>query len=1571
MEELDSLPPEDIQAAPAPEPAPSNDKWFDLPETKQTEQPAETRPEQPKGDGWFDLPEAKSSPKDFVNDQVPTVGEKLHGYRSADQSKDQSGIYERVPPNFEGVYKHLTDSGQLDELKAQFKKEFPDEPFPAGEMAQRILEDVQQRRMGEYLGQQRQFKESPADYFSRRNPFAGPIYGFAYGKDVADAQKRIKNDEGTDADYQLIAKDTAQKERDQAKSEGRQKLDSLSYLPGFLAETAATGGANVAGRGLAAAGLRGAAETLPGRVAANAVGVAAQTAATPSLYVADIPARNAAAGRDSIDVRGAAEGLSKAVIDMEAFAGVGALASKAGTAIMGAAGVPARALLPKSAMDRVVHDMVVGGVEFPVAQQAADLVTASLGLREGYGVLGDVANGKYGDATKELMMQVGMGMAFHGATALRTLGVPTSESIKSLENGWDAENARRAQESGAGDVRQGPPESPAGRVEAPAGAPDSETAGRETPPTPDPTTPSPGATPGTSESGGVSAPSPAAVLPEARAAELAARAKIDADNPEGAIPSEWADALDKVPLTSQERKVLTMRLGDAGMTHEAIGAHPDVQGDRETPYTRERIRQIEDKAIGKIAKHLQETVGVQGDETLSVNDYKKQLKAQLAETLSSPDRLSDTRDSGGRPGKAFIEQERLEKAHNDAVDAHIAELEKARDEANAQKGQAKAGAEAVANSPAGPADKTSLAGPPGPESARPRIVESAKRAADAARDRLNAKYGSRLQSGIDPTDIPDFVTYFGGRVIEKGYDFAKFTADAIANFGENIRPYLKEIWSQTGGKPESTGIKNATVDKELEAMGLPPAKHGETTDFATAWETAKRTIADDPEAGKRLIDNLAQTKRPPTRDENALLAHEMNRRINERDAAQQQLNNAKTDAEKADVRIRVAQAKDEYAKAADVVTKVGTASSESLNFRRMMVNRDFSLAQMEREYKATKGDKFTDADQAHVEAQNKKIADLQKKLDDYEKGASEPISRVEAARKQVDDAWKAFAKVAEGKLFANPVLDPEMIGAAANLAKAYAKLGIAHVADFIGQVRERAGKMTPELERVLTAAWEKENAPAESRPRGPMSDEARLQAFKTRTQNRLDELAGLKEPRPKPTPLALDPEAMRLKAELEQAKQQWTAKLAENEYANRSLGEKVRDTFLQWRRGFILSSPTVFSKLGSAAGTRLGLTPMEEAMGSGIGVAFPGLAKRAQFEGGLNVRAEAKALTDGFTKGMADAWSVLKTGKSELDFIHNPNKPESKAFIEYIGNMHGAMKAPVKRAAYARAMEKGFEWAIKNGMDPHDPAVQEQVSMGAFKQANRSIFMQDNIASDAFKSSINYLERQGVGGKALSTAGQYLMPIVKVPTNIVGEALNNAFGSVIGSARLANAYAKGIESLPPEQADSIMRQLKKGSIGLGILALGFYNSQNLGGFYQPGEKRRKDELGVGEAKIGGTTIPAYLMHSPLGLVYQMGGTIGKLWDKKGPAVAAAKGLFGLLEETPFVRETVDINKAIERPEQFAGQQAKSLLIPGGVQWAARNLDRDAQGNQVKRKTKGVLQELESGIPGLRERLPPR
>jgi hypothetical protein len=478
--------------------------------------------------------------------------------------------------------------------------------------------------------------------------------------------------------------------------------------------------------------------------------------------------------------------------------------------------------------------------------------------------------------------------------------------------------------------------------------------------------------------------------------------------------------------------------------------------------------------------------------------------------------------------------------------------------------------------------------------------------------------------------------------------------------------------------------------------------------------------------------------------------------------------------------------------------------------------------------------------------------------------------------------------------------------------------------------------------------------------------------------------------------LKLDPEAQRLKAEVEKKKEAVDTAIRRQAHANRTPVEKGLDWAVKWRRAVILSSIQTVGKLTAAATMRQITTPIEDLIEGGLSL-FPGLsrisAKAPREGGGLNVRAEAAAFSQWFKK---QTWQDIKdvaiTGRGELDRLYGSKKdmlPTSA--LDFFGRVHGALKVTPKRAEFYRSLQKRTEWAMRNGYDMSDPVTVATITADAYIDANRAIFMQDNFVIKGYRIWLNYLKTRGDLGKATAAGMQMMTPIVKIPTNFVAELTSYAFGAAKGSARVA--FSKGIENLTPEEADYVMRAFKKQGLGLAMLAIGYFAYEAIGGYYQRGEKRKAGEVKEGELRLGKFDVPKFALHTPALEILQLGATIHRVQDqyaasdeknekkidegkKEAKGSGTGAGIFagakGIAEQVPFFEQPVrmaESTRSEASARTWANQFAESLLMPPDIRRISKYMDR-AGDQQIPREQKEFWSQVMRGdIPGQRKNLP--
>lgn len=246
--------------------------------------------------------------------------------------------------------------------------------------------------------------------------------------------------------------------------------------------------------------------------------------------------------------------------------------------------------------------------------------------------------------------------------------------------------------------------------------------------------------------------------------------------------------------------------------------------------------------------------------------------------------------------------------------------------------------------------------------------------------------------------------------------------------------------------------------------------------------------------------------------------------------------------------------------------------------------------------------------------------------------------------------------------------------------------------------------------------------------------------------------------------------------------------------------------------------------------------------------------------------------------------------------------------------------------------------------------------------------MQDNLLATAWNGMVTGLENNpklGKFGKGLAATARAALPIVKVPSNFVGEVASHT--PLVGLARPAYelAMSKGIENLSPEQADIIVTALKKHAVGTALFALGYFNADRMGGFYAKGGNGMND-VKPNEIRINlfgkELDIPSWLLHSPQMEVMMMGAAFkqaieqarnSRSREEKSPVGEALhRTATGLADALPFVdtpKRVLGVMEGTTQAGKEVGNTLGSLTIPGFLPDIASQIDRDPQNHFQTRK----------------------
>lgn len=623
------------------------------------------------------------------------------------------------------------------------------------------------------------------------------------------------------------------------------------------------------------------------------------------------------------------------------------------------------------------------------------------------------------------------------------------------------------------------------------------------------------------------------------------------------------------------------------------------------------------------------------------------------------------------------------------------------------------------------------------------------------------------------------------------------------------------------------------------------------------------------------------------------------------------------------------------------------------------------------------------------------------RLGEFENGKA----RTDVVTSEEIDALKAWSKATAAEV--------KMLDQAASVRKEQARIEAKQKkADQLrerlqtGDLSVRGRKPTVEAKDYVAAANEvarlnKEIAAARrDSPDGIQAELWRRRANVERQiaegQERLRTGDFTKKPRRTPA-VEIDPDARQRQADLNEVRKNIDRAIEAIRLKNRTKFEKAMDLTVKWKRSAVLSWPTTFMKLTAAAGEGMVFAPADEVSGMIWNKLFPNVSAQAPREGGgLSLSAEMKAIGS-FGQSLRDSWRMVRGKESKLDALHGDMRDMPRSFLDYAGVLHGAFKNPLKWNEYTRSVEKRLARAAKMGEDITDPIVQMRHMTEAYKDAKRSIFMQDNRVVNMVKRGLSALAEpkpsgeMSLLGKAAGTLAKSDLPILRIPTNLVAATFERMFGTFAGLTEIGyrKAFGKGLKNLHPDEADAIMRHLKKGSLGAAGLLAGFFMPGSVGGY----GKRDDKDIEAGSLKVFGIEIPKLLLHNPLMETLQIGATIRRIMDSKlhkhdKENAGISRGMYaaamGLLDETPIVREIKDTAKALDfRTDASPGQRAAhygASFVPGLAQWMAQKFDQDPKAKEMwgipgtrkatARAPETAVDELKKTIPGLRNQVPP-
>lgn len=800
-----------------------------------------------------------------------------------------------------------------------------------------------------------------------------------------------------------------------------------------------------------------------------------------------------------------------------------------------------------------------------------------------------------------------------------------------------------------------------------------------------------------------------------------------------------------------------------------------------------------------------------------------------------------------------------------------------------------------------------------------------------------------------------------------------------------------------------TSIKNAQVNAEREERNAPLLESVKGASNKEAMDKAGEQLTKDPDLGRRLTAELLKSPRPLNKTEVAVMLRDRVRIHNELEDSYDEAHANPGDSGTI-ARIKDLEMQRDANDQADRLA--GTENSLGLSARSMMANQDYSLVNMVKRLQVASGkSELPPETMKKVRA----ISDGLKAL---------TPKRADNSPKAIKDEFESLKNELAG-ISAKPSSKP----AGALYARAEPK--VAEIIQRMAANRAAAGVPEDVAMNEIHAAVSPHADVSIKDVRDAVNDpkNANRQKFQDRKEaelgRRIQQGDFTKAQRYKPV---YNEATLEREGKINALQKRFDALKRTEEQKNQSTAMKVGSTIHNAHIASILASLRVYPKLAGAVVAKYIGHGLEQATGALVQhlPGIRGIAAKADTQR-VSLGGEAQYLK-GIGKSFGEAKNTLMRGYSDLDAKYGGKDTITDEYTDYAdklfggmgdaikdgryldaaraatsgvarfeGRTHGAIKSfastPKFYESYYNAAQKMMGDLRKSGMK--EPEIEEYMSrrstdltLGtkAYLNSLEDKMQGKNALADGINRMMVSWDNSGNKGlQGLSLAFQTVFPIRKIPINIAKEVSSYAFGGI-------KALAASHGDMTGERADYIMKNIKKQGAGAALFALGYLAGPTmLGGVPQSGDAKKHLPVKPGEASIGGTEIGDSAFHSAVGQILQLGAgyrrAYGSYYGQSHNAVTAGLEALGdqyssqLIRQVPYLdqprrwMQTAEYAPRDKRSavSEIVGNQLRSMVVPGVVQQAAQAQD----SYKGWRKPKNILQDIETGIPGLRETVPTR
>ncbi|KKL15130.1 hypothetical protein LCGC14_2508680, partial [marine sediment metagenome] len=250
-------------------------------------------------------------------------------------------------------------------------------------------------------------------------------------------------------------------------------------------------------------------------------------------------------------------------------------------------------------------------------------------------------------------------------------------------------------------------------------------------------------------------------------------------------------------------------------------------------------------------------------------------------------------------------------------------------------------------------------------------------------------------------------------LIEAAIPVAGKTAKETVRFGKRLgeRGSIRgELTKSTVPEDITVSLKKADVTAELAELDVKVEKADRVT-FAKTLDDAKIEIAKDPSAPARLLAQILEEPRALNPVEKTMLLHERVRLSNLREKLDADLSAAQRGGTKADierVQANMQSVRADYQAVSEAALLQGTESGLNLAFQKMLLKRDFSLANLERQRRTITGKELTKTEKNETANMHGNIERTRQKLETKTKELKETQ---EASKKTITEIFEEPAEV--------------------------------------------------------------------------------------------------------------------------------------------------------------------------------------------------------------------------------------------------------------------------------------------------------------------------------------------------------------------------------------------------------------------------------------------------------------------------------------------------------------------------------------------------------------------------------